>query len=272
MSESHKKKYHEPSLNVEDLTSSLYSATQKLNQTIRERDEIFANISHDLRSPITAIHNSIEYLQSLDHITESDIRSALPLLSERTLTLENMINNIFLLTKLDSAESLMKFETIPAVAFLEDFYYSRENDTKYIDRHLTFNVPENLHGCIYIDPVYMQRVLDNLFENALKFTDKGDQITLSAAPLKKGNRLNKAVMHITVENTGKAIAPSDLPNIFNRTYMSSESRTPGSHSGAGLGLSICNSIIQKHNGIIWCESDPAIKKGCSFHIELPLAH
>lgn len=257
-----KKDFKTPDLTIEDLTLSLYNVNQKLQQTIRERDEIYANISHDLRSPVTAIHNSIEYLQSLEHVTEKDIQSVLPLLYERTLILEKMINDIFLLTKLDSADSLLHMKDIPARDFLEDFFFMCDADTKYNDRNLILDVSESLSATICIDPIYMNRALDNLFSNALKFTHSNDTIKLSAT-------YKASYLQIVVSDTGIGIDPHELENVFRRSYMTSSARTPSVSSGAGLGLSICKSIVEKHNGTIKCKSNPAKYHGSHFIIELP---
>lgn len=261
-----KRNFSSPDLTVEDLSRALYRSNQKLKQTIQERDEIYANISHDLRSPITAIHNSIEYLQSLDHITEQDINSTLPLLYERTLALEKMINDIFLLTKLDSSDSMLHMENIPAAEFLEDFFFMCDADSKYSDRNLVLDISENLNVIIHIDPAYITRVLDNLFTNALKYTHTGDTITLSAHL----SITHKNTLQVSVTDSGIGIPPSDIKKIFQRTYMTSSARTPSEHSGAGLGLAICTSIVNKHGGNIWCESNAALHPGSCFSFTLPL--
>ena len=256
-----KKSFEAPNLTVKNLSRALYDANQKQSEIIRERDEIYANISHDLRSPITAIHNAIEYLQSLDHISEEDIKATLPLLAARTEMLEYMIEEIFLLTKLDSSSDMFYFETVPAAAFLEDFFYMCEADDRFANRDMQLNIAESCDVDISIDVIYMKRVLDNILKNALAHTSSGDSIILSA------NRTDD-MLKISIENNGEPILAKDLPYIFKRTYMASNSRTPNGTSGAGLGLSICQSIIEKHGGRISAYSDGI--KGSCFYIELPL--
>lgn len=260
----HKRNFDTPDLTVEGLSKALYKSNQMLQKTIHERDEFFANISHDLRSPVTAIHNSIEYLQSLDHISEQDIKSALPLLYERTLVLEKMINDIFFLTRLDSSESLLHMEVIPAAAFLEDFYFMCDANPLYHDRRLILDVPEDLSVSVLIDPAYLKRVLDNLYSNALKYTQQNDSITLSASITPDH------FVRISVSDTGRGISAANTDRIFERTYMESSARTPSEHSGAGLGLAICKSIIEKHGGKIWCESDAEHHPGSIFTFTLPV--
>lgn len=263
--------FQEPELTVSDLSKALYETNRKLDQTIRERDEIFSNISHDLRAPITAIHNAIEYLESLDHISEEDIHDTLPIISERTQILEQMINEIFLLTKLDSQTSLLHPEKLCIGAFLEDFFYnSCDADSRFQNRQLVLDVPEAFNYELMLDPFYMTRVLDNLFGNALKYTSAGDTISLSASlhTCTNNSGSDTAYIQLAVSDTGKGICKEDLPHIFERTYMAVSARTPSENSGAGLGLTICKRIIELMRGRIWCESQEG--KGSHFYIELPL--
>lgn len=259
-----KNEYTDPSLSVEDLSHALFDANQKMAGIIKERDEIFANISHDLRSPITAIHNAVEYLESDLDISPEEQKKAIHLIHERTDALQTMINNIFLLTRLDnSGDKMLKKEDIPCGPFLEDFFYLCEADSKYSKRNLILDVPEDFNYLISIDPHQMNRVLDNLFNNALKHTSSDASITLSASIA--GNKVI-----ITVADDGEGISHEDLAHIFDRSYKVDTSRTPTSNSGAGLGLSICQKIISIHDGTISCESDPENHKGTRFIIQLPV--
>lgn len=257
-----KKTFETPDLSIKELSHALYEANQALSETIRQRNEFFANISHDLRSPITAIHNCIEYLQSLDRITEDDIKDVLPLLSSRSAMLEHMINDIFLLTKLDCSEDMLHFGKVPVDAFLEDFFFMYEVDEQYSDRELLLDISDNCDTVISMDAPYMKRALDNIMKNALAHTSKGDTISLSAHSI-------GSYIEIIIANTGEKISQKDLPHIFERSYMSSDSRTPDKNHGAGLGLSICKSIIEKHGGSISAHSIESSDRGCEFHIQLP---
>ncbi|MCR4902025.1 MAG: HAMP domain-containing histidine kinase [Butyrivibrio sp.] len=257
-----KKSFEKPELSVEDLSHALYEANLKLTKTIEERDEIFANISHDLRSPITAIRSSVEYIQSLDHPTEDDLNSAIKLIDTRSQVLQKMVNDIFLLTKIDSSSYNLNFVSVPAIPFLEDTFYTYDAEPEFSQRELILDVNSDLSGSINIDIENIKRVLDNLFNNALKFTGPDDKIILSAGL----NSDNDKIL-ITVSDTGIGIEKDKLPLVFNRTYRISDARTPNNNPGAGLGLSICRSIIEKHNGSIWCTSEGK-GHGTSFTFEL----
>lgn len=270
MPDKKKNRFSEPSLSVEELSKALYEVNRKLDNTIRQRNELFANISHDLRSPITAIHNSIEYLQSLDHISDDDIQSVLPLLYERTLVLEKMINDIFLLTKLDASESMLNLREVSLYSFLENYYTSIYSDKLHTGRNLNINLSAlSVHTAVLMDSDYLKRVLDNLYTNALKFTNSGDQIELSAFDSLHGTHLSVPSAVFAIKDTGLGISSKDILHIFERAYTASTARTPSDHSGSGLGLSICQSIVQKHNGTIWCESQGSNMGSC-FFIEIPI--
>ncbi|SKB63776.1 Histidine kinase-, DNA gyrase B-, and HSP90-like ATPase [Lachnospiraceae bacterium] len=282
-----KKNFEQPELSVEELSHALYEANKKLAETnkkleesnkaldeanqrlehnIRLKMEIYQNISHDLRSPITAIHNSIEYLDSLPVITEEDVRSVLPLMSSRTSALERMISEIFLITRLDTSDSLMQLQEIPCRDFLEDFFFMTEADSRFHDRCLMLDVPDDLNLIIKIDPDYMKRALDNLFNNALRHTEKGDKICLSA---KEGGSKENLTVEIILSNNGLPLSDEDASHVFDRSWTGSSSRTPDSKSGIGLGLSIVKSIIEQHHGTVTAFSDAENEMSAAFKITLP---
>jgi signal transduction histidine kinase len=258
-----KKSFEKPELSVEDLSRALYESNQKLMSTIKERDEIYANISHDLRSPITAIRSSVEYLRSLDNPSREEIDSSLKLINDRSIVLEKMIGDIFTLTKMDSASYNLNLEDVPIAPFLEEIFFSYEEDPKYAKRHMVLDIDSEYTDLVQIDTDNMKKVLDNIFNNAFNYSSDGDTITLS---LQKNENENCFV--ISIEDTGIGIEEGNLDLIFNRSFRVSNARTPGSSQGAGLGLSICKSIIEKHGGSIWCSS-PGLGKGSTFNIKIP---
>jgi len=264
-----KAEFVKPELTVEELSIALYYANQKLNQTNneliqmqKEQAEVYANISHDLRSPITAIKNSMEYLLTLDTLDSEDFLPTISLMHHRVDYLEQLINDLFLLSSIDSSQKDLQFETVKIGIFLEDFFFTCEADRKYANRCLCLNVPEDLPYMVSIDCKMLIRVLDNLFSNALKYSSDESSITLTAVP-----KDNSTIL-ISVADTGFGIAIEYLAKIFDRTYMVSSARTPGQFSGCGLGLAIAKSVIENHGGNIWCESQ--LGKGSIFKFTLPV--
>lgn len=268
MTDSSKKPaFEKPELTVEELSIALFQANQKLDHLNKrlivqeqERSEFYANISHDLRAPMAAINSSVEYLLSQDLWDEEEVRSVLHLIQTRSGFLQQMINDIFTLSSINSPSKPLQTEEVDIAMFLEEYFYDCAADAKYNSRVLRLQVPIELECIVAIDPNLMLRVLDNLFTNALKYSTNGANIILSAEiTLEKKLR-------ITVSDTGIGIAKENLEKIFERSFMVSEARTPGSQAGSGFGLAIAQSIIHKHGGKIWCES--TLNEGSNFIIEL----
>lgn len=264
-----KAKFIEPELTVSELSRALYKANQKLHETNqqlleakRERDEIFANISHDLRSPMTAIRNTLELIKSTEDLSREELDKMLNLIEKRSVYLENLINDVFLMSSLDVKKEV-HFEKLNIGMFLEEFFFTTEADQKYADRKLYIEVPEDFPYNVNIDTGLFLRLLDNLFSNALKYSLNGASITLGAE--KKENSSN---IIIYIKDTGIGMESKHLSHIFERTYRIDEARTPGSTNGCGLGLSIVKSITELHGGTISCES--TLGKGSKFSISLPV--
>jgi signal transduction histidine kinase len=258
-----------PELTVEELTQALYDTSLKLQQTNqeliqsqKELQEIFTNVSHDLRSPVTAIRNSVEYLLSSESLEEIETNNILHIVLRRIDFLEQLINDVFLLTSIDSTQESFSFESINIGMLLEDFFFTCYEDKKYSSCKLHLDVPAHFPYQVLTDGKMLVRVLDNLFNNALKYSDGELNITLFA------DLVDASTIKISVIDTGIGIANEHIDKIFDRTYMVATSRTPSTVTGCGLGLSIAKSIIEKHNGSIWCESK--LGEGSVFSFTLPI--
>lgn len=264
-----KNNFSKPELDTEDLSLALYNVTQKLEQTNamlqktqQQKDLLFANISHDLRSPITAIRTSIEYLLSLENIEKKELISTLELMERRSIYLEHLVNDVFLLSSIQVNNNMFHYETLNLAFLLEDFFFTISEDNQYESRNLFLDVPEDFSAIVQVDSKMFLRVLDNLFTNALKYSHKDASIRLNAF-------IEGAQVHVTVEDTGIGIEPEHLDKIFETSYMVESSRTPSSTTGTGLGLSIVKAIIEQFQGDIWCQSTVGV--GSTFHFTLPLA-
>lgn len=269
ISNNNKQPFISPNITVQDLSLALFSATQKLKKTNQEliqlqqmQEEMFFNISHDLRSPITAIHSSIDYLLSLNSLTDQEIDPTLNLIKHKLLILENLINDLFLLSSIDLAYTPLNLQEVNIGIFLEEFFFDCQIDKKYSERKLILDVPLNASYISTIDCKLILRVLDNLFSNALKFSKTNSCITLSLA------QINSQTVLISIKDTGIGINPEHLQKIFTRTYMVNTARTPKQATSYGLGLTIAKSIVERHQGTIWCESEEGL--GSTFYFTLPI--
>ena len=245
-----------------EMNDELTIANEKLNRQGRERMELFRNLSHDLRAPMTALVSTIGLLRDRRDMDDREYEELLDLMERRLRNLNAIWDEIFLLGQMENPELRLNLERIDSAAMLEEFFFSCDADVKYEKRKLDLRLPEDLHCTIMVDPQKLVRVLDNLFTNALRYSRESDTITLSAEIAKNGSAL-----WIIVSDTGIGILPEDLPHIFERSYRADRSRTP-EDGGHGLGLAIAKSIMERHHGRIWCESEP--EKGSRFYLELPI--
>ena len=245
-----------------DVTTQLNATNRSLQRLQRERTEMLANLSHDLRAPLTAIRSAVDYLTSGQSLSSQDIESALSLIDHRTTTLEHLIRDMYELFLLEDPSRTFSFRKLDALSFLEEYFYTALPDSCYAGHTLQLSVPSGLHATLWADPGKLVRLLDNLLSNAAKFAPSHTTITLAAEPSGDASGLR-----ISVTDQGPGILPEDIERIFCRTYTVSSARTPGSATGSGLGLSIVKAIAERHGGSVSCESTPGA--GSTFHVTLP---
>ena len=266
-----KRKYTKPEISKEQLEYALYEANlslQKTNAALKEEEEarntLLSNLSHDLRSPVMALVSAVGYLRSEAFADTPEYLQTIDLMERRLKTLQTMIDDLFLLTKVECPTIPLITEEINIGFFLEEFFYSCQADRKYADRHLLLELPDPFPYLVQIDPEKFLRVLDNLFTNALQYSQEGAIIALGSSFHSLSP--DHGVIEISVRDTGIGIDPEHIPLIFNRSFRVSTSRTPGK-GGSGLGLAIAKGIMERHGGTIHCESQ--LGKGSCFQITLP---
>ena len=246
---------------VEKLTRQLMLANNELQKMQKERSEMLANISHDLRAPITAIRSAVDVLLTSEDMPAEDLASTLQIIDRRTKTLENMIQDMYYLFCVEDTSRDLEFTTLPAASILEEYFFDAIVDTRYDNFDMQLDLPEDLNCNIRVDIQKLIRVLDNLLTNAAKYTPEGTTITLKAR--QEENRLV-----ISVIDNGPGIAPEAVEKLFQRTYTVSKARTPGQTAGSGLGLAIVKAIMERHGGTVSCESKEGA--GSTFSVSLPL--
>ena len=275
-----KKRYTKPqAISREELEQALLEANEQLsaaNQELHrqgiERAELFRNLAHDLRAPMTALVSTVDLLREKKNMSSEEYTEMLDLMNRRLKNLSAILDDVLLLGQMENPDLQLQLEEIDAAAFLEEFYFSCEADVKYRERSLALDMPVDLQCTVQFDPQKMIRVLDNLFTNALRYSRQGDSITLKVRSLDlQGEEAAESgfegpALEICVTDTGLGIAQEDLPHIFERSYRADRSRTPGD-GGNGLGLAIVKNIVERHGGRIKCES--VQDEGSSFIVKLP---
>ncbi len=229
----------------------------------KSRRALVANVSHDLRTPLTSIIGYVEALR--DGMATSPESSAkyLKILHEKAIGLNRLIDDLFELSHLETNQLKMDLEWFPATEILLASIDNLELDIRKADLNLAVEVVPNLPP-VLVDPDRINQVVNNIVTNAIRHTPEGGQITFRASAA--GSPISEATeVLVEVSDTGRGIAPRDLPHIFDRFYRGEKSRSRAT-GGSGLGLAIAREIIRAHGGRIWAASESG--RGSSFFFVL----
>jgi two-component system OmpR family sensor kinase/two-component system sensor histidine kinase BaeS len=268
-----------PIRELDELAQAFNAMARSLEQADKQRRQLTADIAHELRTPLTIIKGRLEGLQ--DGVYSPTPDEVERLLGETAL-LERLIEDLRLLALAEAGQLPLYREPLDPLDLLASarsaFAGQAAAQGVALDVAAAGDLPQ-----IDADPQRMAQVLANLVANALRYTPEGGSITLCAAQETNderrttnevGNALQPFVLRpsscvtLRVRDTGRGIAPEDLPHVFDRFYRADRSRTRGS-GGAGLGLAITRQIVVAHGGLIWAESE--LGHGTTISIALPVA-
>jgi two-component system phosphate regulon sensor histidine kinase PhoR len=231
---------------------------QKKLESVRK--DLVANVSHELRTPLSVIKGYVETLVDGHHDMPLEDRTRfLATIQRHTERLNSLLEDILALSRLESVNPGLRRESTALTALLVAVVDDYRGRPAAADHHLEVHADPAL-GTLMIDPVKITQAVENLLDNAIKYTPKGSHIVVSAA-----RRDIDAV--ITVSDDGPGIPEADLPHIFERFYRVEKGRSR-EKGGTGLGLSIVKHIVQLHGGQITVESRAG--QGTAFSFTLPL--
>ena len=244
---------------ISGLVAVLHDTTEQ-DKEERERRLFVSNVSHELRTPLTSVKS---YLEALDEgaLYEPVAPDFIKVSLNETNRMMRMVTDLLHLSRIDNATSHLDVELINFTAFITfilnrfDKMRSQDEDKKY---ELVRDYPIN-SVWIEIDTDKMTQVIDNILNNAIKYSPDGGKITVSM-------KTTDDQMILSISDQGLGIPKEDLPKIFDRFYRVDKARSRA-QGGTGLGLAIAKEIIKQHNGFIWAKSEYG--KGSTFTIVLP---
>ena len=244
---------------ISGLVAVLHDTTEQEKEE-RERRLFVSNVSHELRTPLTSVKSYLEALDEgalYDPVAPDFIKVSL----DETNRMMRMVTDLLHLSRIDNATSQLDVELINFTAFITfilnrfDKMRSQYDEKKY---ELVRDYPIN-SVWIEIDTDKMTQVIDNILNNAIKYSPDGGKITVSM-------KTTDDQMILSIKDQGLGIPKQDLPKIFDRFYRVDRARSRA-QGGTGLGLAIAKEIIKQHNGFIWAKSEYG--KGSTFTIVLP---
>lgn len=233
--------------NYEDMRLRLKeSAEEKLQQEKQSR-ELISNISHDLKTPITAIKGYVEGIMDGVADTPEKMDKYIKTVYNKANDMDRLINELTIYSKIDNNRIPYHFHRINVSEYFGDCV--EEVGLDLDSRHIRLNYSNIVsHDTkIIADPEQMRRVINNIISNSVKYMDK-KQGEIDIRILDEVDSIR-----VEIEDNGKGISPKDLPQIFERFYRTDASRN-SSQGGSGIGLSIVKKIIEDHGGYIWATS------------------
>jgi two-component system phosphate regulon sensor histidine kinase PhoR len=231
----------------------------ELQRLGRARRDFVANISHELRTPITSIRLLVDTLRGRQTMEPGARDELLEKIAVETETLGQLAQELLDLAQIESGQALARLVPTPVREIVTRVteQMGPQAERKQID--VTTDVPERLVA--WADLAQVTRALGNLVHNAIKFTPPGGHVRVSAAEA-------DGDVVITVADNGPGIPVDDLPRVFERFFRGDRSRAGG---GTGLGLAIARHVVEAHGGRIWVESEGRPGRGATFHFSLAAA-
>lgn len=244
---------------ISGLVVVLHDMTEQAKEE-RERRLFVSNVSHELRTPLTSVKS---YLEALDEgaLTESVAPSFVKVSLNETNRMMRMITDLLSLSRIDNQVGEMDVELINFTAFIT-FILNRFDQMKNSDVGKTYAIIRDYQISpiwVEIDTDKMTQVLDNILNNAIKYSPDGGNITFSM-------KTTDSQLILSISDEGLGIPKADLPKIFDRFYRVDKARSRA-QGGTGLGLAIAKEIVKQHKGFIWAKSEYG--HGSTFTIVLP---
>jgi len=258
--------YPEPIyLNTNDEADDLAAGFNEMSEHLREVDQnhrdFVANVSHELKTPITNVRSYAETLIDVgDNIDPKQRTHFLNVVLNESDRMSKMVSDLLLLTKMDAGNIDMEFRIFDFTESVQRVYDASSLDAAKRGLKMTLSLgkrPQNING----DPDRIGQVITNIVSNAVRYTPDGGNITITVTSDERKNQVLA-----TITDTGIGIPKEEIPKLFERFYRVDKARSRAK-GGSGLGLSIANEIVEKHNGYIDIKSE--LGQGTTVTVVLP---
>ena len=244
---------------VRELVGTFNEMTSRVQAGQKAQRDFVANVSHELKTPLTSIQGFSQALLDGTAATPAQQKQSVQVIYNEASRMYRMVLALLDLARLDAGIADLQRAPVDIRALLNGIAERFAPQAHSAGVKLVFEASPL--PTITGDGDRLAQVLNNLVDNALKYTPRGGMVRLTAAPADD-------CVEITVEDNGAGISPGDLPHVFERFYQVDASRTGGVHHGTGLGLAIAREIVRAHGGKMNVRS--AVGQGSQFTVRLPL--
>lgn len=233
--------------NYEDMRLRLKENVEESRESEKQNRELVSNISHDLKTPITAIKGYVEGIMDGVADTPEKMDKYIKTIYNKANDMERLINELTYYSGIDNNRIPYNFHRINVADYFGDCIEEVGLDLEQRGIELNYSNLAQPDTIIIADPEQMKKVINNIISNSVKYMDK-PQGVIDIRILDETDSIR-----IEIEDNGKGIAQKDLPKIFERFYRTDASRN-SAQGGSGIGLSIVRKIIEDHGGYIWATS------------------
>ncbi|MGW8317698.1 MAG: ATP-binding protein [Candidatus Promineifilaceae bacterium] len=249
-----------------DLAQSFNQMSDRLQRAENLRQQMTADIAHELRTPIAVIQGNVDALQDgIFPLTPE----ALDPIRDKTSLLTRLVDDLRELALMEAGQLKLDRQQTD----LNELVIHTVGAFRAAAQEKSIDLRADVGGSLppaYADPQRVEQILVNLLSNALRHTPHGGEIVAATRlePVEDRAGTASSALMVTIQDSGPGIPPEDLPNVFERFYRVEKGRTrPGDGSGTGLGLAVARSIVEAHRGEIGVKSLPG--QGATFWFTLP---
>lgn len=241
-----------------DMQESILAEQEKNRKYEKARTDMIAGISHDLRTPLTAMRGTVKGLMDGVASTPEQQKKFLQAAYRRTGDMDMLLNQLLYLSRMETGNMPISMQTIEIGAFLKSYVRGKQEVIETGKEEITADTKEITAG-VLIDPEQFQRVLDNLVENSRKYSE--------TIPLRMKIKLEKTPKGVSIcfQDNGVGVPEEKLPYIFEEFYRGDESRNK--KEGNGLGLYIVKYLMEAMGGSVRAEN----ADGLAVYLELPIS-
>jgi signal transduction histidine kinase len=244
---------------IQELAESFNLMSKRVQQTEESQKDFLANVSHELKTPLTSIQGFSQSILDGAASTPQELMQAASVIYDESSRMHRLVIDLLTLSRLEEGTAGMHYGPVNLSMILDQLDEKMHPQIHAAELKIKKNITPDL--IVMGDGDRLAQVFTNLVDNAIKFTPSGGTISISL-------KADQSFVLASVSDTGVGIPDMEESRIFERFYQVDKSRRGGSSRGIGLGLAIARQIILTHNGEIWAVSQPG--KGSTFFIRLPV--
>ncbi|MEA5010585.1 MAG: HAMP domain-containing sensor histidine kinase [Angelakisella sp.] len=242
---------------IGELCVAINNMAEELSNSEKVKNDFISSVSHELRTPLTAIRGWGETIMSAEEINPDTLQKGMHVIMNEAERLSSMVEDLLDFSRMQSGRLHLELEKLDIIAELSDAVLMFTQRAAQENKALYYHEPEEF-AVVMGDKNRLRQVFVNILDNALKYSDSGDSVTISAT-------VGDCSMTVSVTDTGCGISQEDLPKVKGRFYKGKTNRR-----GSGIGLAVADEIVQMHGGHLELESQKNV--GTTVTITLPVSH